>query len=362
MDVNLRCSILRNTQILPSSVVLIITSFIVQQSVLVAPFLLLAVMEISNFVRQINKRSWLTIWQEATTAIINLKDDDPQAVNRMLLYLYNDDYLEGTIPWTQSPLRTTVDPAESTKPPHLRGFGPPVFSSNHTLNRPETITSPVTNNALVYAIADKYDVLGLKDLAKFKFHFCLKGLTSYNELGDLIGIVYTTIPSSDKGLRNLVADHCSKNFKQITINQAVKEAFRENGELSFAVLEQFTASGTSDHNRLEKAMASEAILQVDLSRAKLVLMHLRARRHSLELQVKDLESQAAVSRQTLQVFDTLLYERLTKANDWDECRQCGEDASFTFDWKYPLRDLKIQLRSDCCNTRHDIGAGIFRDN
>ncbi|KAL9100221.1 MAG: hypothetical protein Q9163_004386 [Psora crenata] len=115
--------------------------------------------------------------KEASSKVIDLTEDVPENVHRMLYWMYTKDYSDG------------ID------------------------------REAVAINAAVYSLADKYGILALKDRAKEKFliskqHHCrLKrypsksyDVANLNALLDAIPIIYTSTPSLDRGLRQLVME------------------------------------------------------------------------------------------------------------------------------------------------------------
>lgn len=59
-------------------------------------------------------------------------------------------------------------------------------------------------HVIMYSLADKYNVAGMKDLCKEKFIAAAKTVNSADDLWDALEAIQTTTPSSDKGLRSQV--------------------------------------------------------------------------------------------------------------------------------------------------------------
>ena len=98
--------------------------------------------------------------------MIDLVDDDPEIVDRLLNYLYTFDY--------------------------NNGLG-------------SKLSKATVINASVYGFAVKYDLPGLQKLAHEYFVVALqKGWLEF-EILDAIEIVYDTIPNTNRRLRNEVA-------------------------------------------------------------------------------------------------------------------------------------------------------------
>ncbi|KAF2492689.1 hypothetical protein BU16DRAFT_88451 [Lophium mytilinum] len=200
-------------------------------------------------------------FREAETGIIDLSEDDPEAVEHMVNYFYHLDYLNSLRPRRAS--QRSSRPASPASPQRAAGI---VRRRSKKLSLAKledpllataaanTVTPPLTpiedapvdhfedvdaklpdtpmqdqldeedlfeaafaepavdsdaphlvTHAKVYAIAEKYGVFGLKSLAAQKFAASLAaGHHASPEFPDACGDVYETTVDSDRGLRDLV--------------------------------------------------------------------------------------------------------------------------------------------------------------
>ena len=114
--------------------------------------------------------------QEGIADTLELVDNVPEIIARVLQYLYTLDYEDS--------------PKLSSGQVHHGG-----------------LESASIINTLVYAAADKYEVAGLKEVTGIKFEKSLKeGKNSCSTLA-AIPLVYSTTPFSDKGLRQILLSH-----------------------------------------------------------------------------------------------------------------------------------------------------------
>ena len=99
--------------------------------------------------------------------MVKLPEDDPILVHHMLVFIYSCDYDDGAHRPTQHPFEF---------------------------------------NARMYALADKYGIDDLKDIAKFSLSLSLPLLGAFNIpiFVKALRVIYTTTLSSDRGLRELV--------------------------------------------------------------------------------------------------------------------------------------------------------------
>ncbi|KAI9812333.1 MAG: hypothetical protein M1827_004782 [Pycnora praestabilis] len=113
---------------------------------------------------------------EATSRKIDLEDDDPIMVEKMLSYLYK---------------------------------------FNYGLQRATPTESTLSSHAKIYALADKYDVQDLKGLAQTKFAAEVKDGWNDEAFSIAIREVYGSTPESDMGLRSIVSQSAKKNIKAL---------------------------------------------------------------------------------------------------------------------------------------------------
>ena len=134
--------------------------------------------------------------QEATSRRIELPDDYVGSIARMVQYCYTMDY-------TDENADETLNSADSIEPSYI---------------------SPAYTNAQVYALAEKYDIAGLKFLAKMKFD---KAMVVESRLADMthsdvahlitiISFVYNSTPGTDRTLRDHVIGEIWMHWNDLT--------------------------------------------------------------------------------------------------------------------------------------------------
>ena len=150
--------------------------------------------------------------QEGTTGTIELKDEDPQMVGLFLRYFYAQDY--------------QID---------------------------DNGKEPLIAHARMYAIADKYSVPLLKDLAKERFATCLKNIESEGIqsldipiFATAIEIIYTTTLDSDRGLRDAIIPIMIQFKTQLRASDEFMGLILSNlqeGEFAVEVIDAFANLG-----------------------------------------------------------------------------------------------------------------------
>ncbi|KAI4666975.1 uncharacterized protein J4E79_001656 [Alternaria viburni] len=124
--------------------------------------------------------------KESQNDVVDLPEDDPAVVRRLIQYLYEAEY---------TPLLPDVDSTGST----------PFTNKTNRPNQPLL-------HAKIYEIADKYEVKGLKDLAREKFKRSCEQFWDNDVFAVAAHHVFSTTPDSDKGLRDLVSLTISKHM------------------------------------------------------------------------------------------------------------------------------------------------------
>jgi hypothetical protein len=117
--------------------------------------------------------------QEATEGVVDLADEDADFVDAMLRFLYTLDYASTGM-----------------------------VSSGNRLNT-------VLNAVKMYGVADRFDIAKLREAAKL--HVASSPLSEEFEddrLACIVDTVYSTTPSSDRGLRDVVALAASHDLKK----------------------------------------------------------------------------------------------------------------------------------------------------
>ncbi len=202
----------------------------------------------------------------------------------MLIYLYTNDYPEAAIPSSQQPEREFPTCGQhrpsyqALKLPHHRGPTPPnpATSTGSIPSRiatpAQSISSPsqMMNNVLVYANADKYDLFGLKSIAKERVGVLAKRSSAYTEIADfpeVVKTVFESTPAMDYGLREIIIDLCSRNIDKIMSdgNTAMTDTIQEIGSLSFGILRK---TMEADRLALDRAKYSKTIIHADPAHCK----------------------------------------------------------------------------------------------
>ncbi|KAL8913676.1 MAG: hypothetical protein Q9171_001526 [Xanthocarpia ochracea] len=166
-------------------------------------------------------------FQEAEQRKINLSDDDPDAVVRMLAYLYTSTYddedgsdfaLHTDFAINDTPSSTSIALGEAA------AASIPIKSS------------ALMTNVLVHALADKYDIQLLKQLSKTKFEVRAAGDWAIEEIVTVLAKVYETTPTKDSSLREPIMRVCAKYIDRLILHEGFKNLLQDDAAISFDMM------------------------------------------------------------------------------------------------------------------------------
>lgn len=92
----------------------------------------------------------------------------------------------------------------------------------------------------MYAIGDKYGVLGLKELAQAKFKGTCDVVWNSDEFAEAARYVYSSTLEGDKELRNIVRDTIARHSKLIH-KMAIRDMLEDHPELMYDLLKKATS-------------------------------------------------------------------------------------------------------------------------
>lgn len=203
--------------------------------------------------------------------MIDLVGDDADTVERMLSYLYTLDYDDGgggsgirspgdgdndddddehalfssvIEAWrpadeaaaTQSVRDQHGQPINFGRSPSSEQLPDPTTLLQHLHSERGAAGVALHNHVRVYAMADKYGVLELKELAKRKFTACADCDWPTENLAEILRAVYGSTPESDRGLRDVVARLCSNRLHDLIHLASFTAVLVEEGALCLDVL------------------------------------------------------------------------------------------------------------------------------
>lgn len=165
-------------------------------------------------------------FKETSTSTLRLEHDDPAAVERMIKFLYTGNYDQ-----------------ENDE-----------FATDQNGEPSHDLT--LMANALVYSIADKYDIDRLKAFARSRFNDggCCE-MWNCENFREVVTTVFDTTPDSDQGLRSDVVESCADHIDKALTSEMWNEFFAENGAIALEVFKFARQNSNAEIAMLLKALA-----------------------------------------------------------------------------------------------------------
>lgn len=192
--------------------------------------------------------------------------------------------------------------------------------------------SVLFNNVRVYAIAEKYEILPLKELARERFATCAENNWSCEEFPAILREVVESTPNTDRGLRDIVSQLVAEHIQKFLDNEDFLHLLEDSGELGLDVLRQVLSIKSEE---LDSAMTSKAASEANVAELVSRVIALEATNTALTTQLEE-------------HLDNLT-AKMKKINELILCRHCGE----AFNTCLEGHDGKIVIvRCAKCRTRH----------
>lgn len=102
-------------------------------------------------------------------------------------------------------------------------------------------TARLTVNALVYAMADKYEVENLKESAKAKFQEAASNDWKSPSFAYAADLVFSTTPSSDQGLRQIVTNTIDRH-RELVEYAEIRSLLDSNNGMAWALVQVLLSS------------------------------------------------------------------------------------------------------------------------
>ena len=130
------------------------------------------------------------------------------------------------------------------------------------------------NNVVVCAIAQKYDISELKELATSKFRDLLRLKAPSPSLLPVVDAVFETTSIAESGLRSVVAKYCAQYSAKIIADDHLSTMIKDHGDLGLDLLRQHKA----EIRELEQMKSSLVTLKEDLALMMINASNITAKR------------------------------------------------------------------------------------
>ena len=155
--------------------------------------------------------------------------DEPEIVKLMVEYFYHFDYLRGT----DSEL-VQVSASDLQSPPQLPSQ---VYLIEH---------------AKVFAIAVKYQIEGLRELAVSKFHTAATGLWKHDDFAHSVHIVFNSTAEEVTQLLVIASDILHQHFDVLKEKAEIEAVVCNIPRLAYALLKRSRAGGKTENVKTGK--------------------------------------------------------------------------------------------------------------
>ncbi|KAI0859964.1 BTB/POZ protein [Xylaria cubensis] len=155
---------------------------------------------------------------EGHKQVVNLPDDDPNAVEIMVYYLYHGDYHapqhttsrdqitqdNTSTPLSPKPVVNTTEQLLVREPSPDSTLDGMTADYTPSILGPQSISVDLALHAAVYAVAEKYTIQGLKNLAMRKFKRTATEYWDSNDFLEAVRGAYTCTADTNQGLKDIV--------------------------------------------------------------------------------------------------------------------------------------------------------------
>ncbi|KAI4639935.1 hypothetical protein J4E93_008734 [Alternaria ventricosa] len=187
--------------------------------------------------------------KETEQGSVDLPEDEPAIVKLMMQYIYEGEY-DPALPDNELGGSTKITVPPTPTPPHKKSrvarqmFVPatPTSFPHSSLPIPGTSTQLMVH-AKLYEIADKYDVVGLKELVIEKFKRACHSFWNDPSFANAAHHVFSTTPEHDKGLRDIVSKTIAEHMAELVKKPEVEALLTEFNGLAFGLLKMKTEAG-----------------------------------------------------------------------------------------------------------------------
>jgi len=142
-------------------------------------------------------------WLEGINGEIKLVDDEPEIVDRMIKFMYEEDYCDG---------------------------------SNTTEDGDQGAAKPLVLSTKLYIIADKYDVPALKELAKRKYETAVSHRWDLTSFITSLELMYNHTPESDRLLKDVAIRAGTDHLIKLVNRSEFACLCKKNGEVGLDLL------------------------------------------------------------------------------------------------------------------------------
>ncbi|KAI4202519.1 MAG: hypothetical protein LQ350_002462 [Teloschistes chrysophthalmus] len=170
---------------------------------------------------------------QGETQVVELKEEDPIMLDKLIHYLYKFDYVDddGRQSQTQS-------------------------------NAQKSDTQTLAVNAGMYIMGDRYNLLELKDLAKAKFTTALQSSWDKENLPEVIRTIYDNTLPSDRGLRDCLVPIFKAHKATLRARPAFMQLVRTHGDFAVDLVDAWAGLQPPNPKQVVTAIVSTSLVNL----------------------------------------------------------------------------------------------------
>ncbi|KAL8716301.1 MAG: hypothetical protein Q9220_000206 [cf. Caloplaca sp. 1 TL-2023] len=157
------------------------------------------------------------------------------------------------------------EPGGTTTPMSQSDFSKEKNLDAVTHTRDRVMVSALSNNLVVYTLADKYDVKGLKELSQTKFEIRSADEWEGEDILTIMPQVYKATPSTDRRLREVMLRVCLEQMDWLLEEPGSTQVLLEDAELTTELLKK--VHWNSKHAQLEGILIRSRAAEVEKVKA-----------------------------------------------------------------------------------------------
>jgi hypothetical protein len=165
------------------------------------------------------------------TGTIDLEDDDPSMVAKMIDFLYKTRYDDDRTV-EEEDLDDMAD-QETTSKLGLPSTEAQISTVSDVVSHSRNaVTGPLVTNAKLYILGDKYDIPSLKEVAARKYKDVVKDRWESNAFAESVSLIWEGIIQEEDALKEIMADVAHGHMGQLLGRVEFVSVLRSNADIA----------------------------------------------------------------------------------------------------------------------------------
>ncbi|KAL8737714.1 MAG: hypothetical protein Q9181_001432 [Wetmoreana brouardii] len=173
---------------------------------------------------------------EGESLSVDLKEEDPVLVGKLVHYLYHFDYVDD-------------DKSEDNDNGTKDHEGHPAQQSSESC--------ALSINTGMYVMGDRYNLVALKNLARAKFSAALPSGWKQDNFPNVIRIIYDQTLTTDRGLRDRVLPVLQAHWQELRTRKAFMAVVQDHAEFAVELIEAWAKTSQLLEGKVVKEVISK---------------------------------------------------------------------------------------------------------